>query len=68
MWNVKRATIVASLGTLILGAVLGIGLLGAAKEEKAMDVTNNRPVADTSIPAIDMLIPNNTATATFALG
>ena len=52
----------------IVGTILGAGLLGSAKGDKAMDVTNNGFVTDKVIPEIDAVVPKITETATFALG
>ena len=68
MGNTRKVTIVAVLGILIFGAILGTGLLGSTKEEKAMDLTNDGLAANTGIPAIDAAVPKRTETATFALG
>ena len=64
----RKITVAAALGAIILGAVLGAGLLGSAKGDKAMDSANNELVTDTTIPAIDVVVPKITETATFALG
>jgi len=66
--KVKKTTIAATLGAIILGAVLGAGLLGSAKEDKAMDITSNGLITSTVMPAIDVAVPKITEIATFALG
>ena len=68
MRKVSKTTIAATLGAIILAAVLGAGLLGQAKEDKAMDITNNELITNTVMPAIDVAVPKITETATFALG
>ena len=68
MRNVSKKTIAVTLGAIILGAVLVAGLLGSAKEDKTMDLTNNGLVTNTVMPAIDVAVPKITETATFALG
>ncbi|MFC1956339.1 hypothetical protein ACFLWZ_07505 [Chloroflexota bacterium] len=64
----KKIIIAAALGAIIVGTILGAGLLGSAKGDKTMDVTNNGFVTDTVIPDINGAVPKITETATFALG
>ena len=68
MDNLRKVTIVAVLGALILGAVLGTVLLSSTKEDRVMDLTNDEIVTNAGIPAIDAVLPEITETATFALG
>lgn len=63
-----KITVAATLGAIILAAVLGASLFGQVKEDKAMDLTKNGLVTSTVMPAIDVAVPKITETATFALG
>ncbi len=68
MQNLRKVTIVAVLGMLILGAVFSSSLTGCKKEDKTMGLTDDVRVSDITIPAIDAAEPMRTETATFALG
>ena len=68
MQNLRKVTIVAVLGMLILGAVFSSSLAGCKKEDKTMGLTDDGHVSGITIPAIDAAVPMTTKTATFALG
>ena len=68
MQNLRKVTIVAVLGMLILGTVFSSSLAGCKKEDKTMGLTDNGRASDITIPAIDAAEPMRTETATFALG
>ena len=66
--NMKKVTVFAVLAAVIVGTVLGTDIIGSAKEDRAMDITNDGVLTSTAIPAIDEAVPEIIETATFALG
>ena len=55
-------------GVCFVGIVLGVIYLGATKERKTMALTEASSVRKAAIPPIDVSVPTQTETATFALG
>ena len=68
MGNLRKVTIVAALGALILGVVFSSSLAGCKKEDKAVDLTTDGLVPEAGVSVIDAAVPERTETATFALG
>jgi len=68
MWSLRKLTTLAVLSALILGTIFSSSLAGCKKEDKAVSVTNDGPVPNEGIPAIDASAPVGIETATFALG
>ncbi len=64
----SRAAGVALLGVFVVGVISLAVFLGPMKEDKTVDLTNDGPVPNRAIPAIDAAASSRTETATFALG
>jgi hypothetical protein len=55
-------------GVCFVGLVLGVVCFGSMKERKTMALTKASSVRKAAIPPIDVSVPTQTETATFALG
>ena len=68
MVSLTRAARVALTGLFVLGAIAAAIIACSTKGDKEMGLTDDEIVVNTAIPAIDMVTPERTETATFALG
>ena len=68
MSNSRKLILTVALGALIVGAVWSTSLAGCNEEDRTMGITNDEPVPNGRIPALDAAAPTRTETATFALG